>query len=258
LPTLFRKDTFKFEYYKTLEDLLSKASPPFYHLTRNALITPTEEVLNLDTIKMTFPQIVDLIYSLGKNVIIFENTFVHNNCHQEHKEYYHFPTGATCQYALKKKLIGVNLDFLVAEDNGSRVLLPPIYYALWKNKYSKKVGNYVINYTATSINPNSRARYAFDLLNYNVSADYIITPGRKDGNTKLIEHCDKYSRVGYVIYTKRNQEMEELASQIINVDTIPFAFYVIYKKKRPLNVTTIKKRKNTRDELLPFLRQNLS
>jgi len=259
MPIFFNNNNFSYTYYQTLKLLLdSESTYPYKYLTRNSKVDENDEIIVLDTLRMSMDRVKEYVEKLNSNVVIDDNTFLHNNVHQSNGAMYNFPTGATCKQALRNNIIGVNLDFLVAEDNGTRALLPSMYYALGKSGLLLKEEPYVLNYVSTSQKKNSRCRYSFNILRFHYYIDYIITPGFMGDNTELYNHCDKYSNVGFVIYSKPEPILSDNASVIVSVENTGFAFYFFYKKKRVKKHFSIKKKKTVPDELMPFLRQNIT
>ena len=257
MPTLYRKKEDSFIYYSTLLDLIEDIQYSDYvYITHCREDKNKEGLICIDRLNISMVDVLKKVQNFETNVIIDDSTFLQDNIHQPYRKMYFFPSGSTCKNALRNHLLGINLSFLVAEDNGTKSLLPPIYFALNKLGLLRFREPYVLNYKSTSQNPTSRARLSFNILKCKVYSDYIITPGFIDGNEELYNHCKKYSKQGFVIYSKSEPILEENASTIVLLEKTKFAFYIFYNKQRPRKVLTVKKRKAHIQELLPFLRQS--
>ena len=265
MPTLYKHDDDTFQFYENYDDLLKIVERPYYELNHDQFYNLDKQLFNWDSFTYYYYRLVKLVKELKHDVVLSNSTYIQNNCHPEELlPHYSYPSGETCKAVFKFLLQSFSYcnSFLVAEDNGTKTLLPPVYYALWKSgKLCKKDNGLVSNYIATSSLRTSRARLSFDLLNCFLSADIIITPCSPDLEYKdrLIEHCKKFAKIGFIIYSKVNDEkLLPLSSKVVLVSNTAYAFYFI--PISPLKFTrmafVVSNKKAHKQETLSFLIQS--
>jgi hypothetical protein len=265
LPTLYKHDDDTFQFYENYDNLLKIVENPYYEFSHDQFYDLDKQLHNWDSFTYYFYRLVKLVKELEHDVILSNSTHIQNNCHPEELvPHYSYPSGETCKAAFNFLLQSFSCfeSFLVAEDNGTKTLLPPVYYALWKsNKLFKKDNGLVSNYIATSSLYTSRARLSFDLLNCFLSADIIITPCSPDSEyrDKLIKHCKKFAKIGFIIYSKINDEkLLSLSSKVVLVSNTDYVFYFIpiAPLKIPRVSFVVPNKKAHRQETLSFLIQS--
>jgi len=156
-----------------------------------------------------------LDYAYNYDYIVFDyKVFLQSTFTLEQEDLFtKFPNGETCRKALGKLLIKKQVqdkDFLCVQDDGTRTVVGPIYYALRELKWLRtrnafpnnyKAPSYTVNYHSTSNSDFTRATHKFDYLKYFGNWDYIICPALKGQNqTELLEKLESESREGFIIF----------------------------------------------------------
>ncbi len=198
--------------------------------------------------------------------IIFEDAlFLHSNFQvKSNRKYAKYPNGNTCKSALKQLKLQKKSSFLVVNDDGSRILLPSIYFALkelgliWLQKDNSKLSYstlYCQNYISTSNSQEfTRARHKLDYYSYFDTFDYIIMPAFngicKDDLIKL----EKESKKGYIIYGN-NTRLEGLPyNNRVKINKASFLFNI--KGVKTKSTCEIKPCKTLNKQLIDHLRKD--
>ena len=214
--------------------------------------------------RQNYPNILNKIIKESnyfKYVVIDDNLFLHSNLQPPNFSMYKWPNGNTCKTLLKKlfKKPQNTSTFLVAQDDGTKSFLPPMYYGLRETKNIKytKYGRGIIytdNYIACSSSSFTRARYKFNIIDFDVGkVDYIFTPGYKNLNNKeLFDWCYPKVEKGLIIFTKLTDHLE-LAPLMIHYAKDMY-FYCYLKDKKTYEVENLTPKKQHRTELVPTLR----
>lgn len=171
-----------------------------------------------------------------------------------------FPNGTTCAKVLSKfkKYLPKNLDYFVVNDNGTKSLLPSIYYGLQvahmlEFKTTKRI-RYARNYDSISNAKFSRARYRLGYLDYYLERDFVITPClQKQNQEELIEHLNQYTKKGYIIYGNYEKVKDLDYNVRVKVNKAMWLLKIHGKTKRT-NDLEVKPGKTSNKQLIEILR----
>jgi len=220
-----------------------------------------ENILTVDR-SQPYPRIIEIIKKQGEFfplIIIDDELFLQSNLTPPNFSMYKWPNGATLVPLIRKLLPKLNnLQILVAQDDGTRTTLPPVYYALLETgrlaiHYRGRDVRYANNYMSCSSSKLTRARLKLNIIDVRLSnLDYIFTPGFKNlSNTDLLDWCMKQTKKGVILFTKLDKDLP-LANLMVNYAKNMY-FYCYLKEVETYDVMTINPKKQARKELLPFL-----
>jgi len=198
------------------------------HYYENLNIYNTDRMLTVATGKNSIDKINDYLYlplflpveEKWKNILkygqdynviyINDNVFLSSNPYRLLSvPMYKFPNGNTCLQIIDRVIPKKNdLTYFVSQDDGTKVNLPPIYYAL---RFSKRLDTvlkghatfYALNYLSCSDSAFSRSKIRVNILNTHIKpVNWVITPAFKSSeDNKLLEKwCKEHSLNGYIIY----------------------------------------------------------
>jgi hypothetical protein len=172
---------------------------------------------------------------------------------------YKWPNGETLIPLIEKLLPKTNKHrILVAQDDGTKITLPPVYYALLNTgrldiSYGARDIRYTHNYFSCSSSKYTRARITLNIIDVRLNdLDYIFTPGYKNlSNKELLDWCMKQVKKGVILFTKLDQHLP-LANLMVKYAKDMY-FYCYLKEVETYDVININPKKQGKKELLPYL-----
>jgi len=252
----------KFIYDEDFKIVDGSLSYKFIHASENEDEVDTGVWIHYKT---PMYKIINLIKKLGKTtdlVIIDKSLYLNSNVPVKNIPMYKFPNGETCKNILKKVLKKKYIDdkYLVAQDDGTKSTLPPVYYALstLKRLDLHRVFpsvNYAQNYKSCSSSKFSRAKVKVNILDYRISpVDYIITTGfhNEEDTLELFNWAIPMATKGLLIFTKIS-ELLPMPQKLVHFHNLMYFYYYDFIDDNYELLNTIKSKPNNL-ELLPFLR----
>ena len=269
MPTVYKPKLDKFSFYEvfTFNDssiypLLTVTSDRFIEKLNSRSL----HHLLLDN-KLNYPTVIRKIKEAGfdyETVFIDENTFIQSNLKYPTSLMQKYPSGESCKKAFKKINIKKESTFLVAQDDGSKVYIPSVYYALKSLMLIKFCSfnstKFTQNYLSISDSKLSRSRFTFNYLDYYIDkkVDYVISTGFKDvkKTDQILEKGLRETNEGVIIYTRLTTKFYKRPNILIKVGE-DFGFFCFLKASKSYKIYQIKKEPSSRGELMAFLQQSL-